>query len=259
MAAAAHDRVCGAQDEVHLIGAAVGHLDYSHTPHMIERYGRGCLLHESLKTYGRNWIGRTRWCWSRSFSAIRPVTCCLKIMARKTRHEDLDYRGVRDRLAVHHPLGGGDLSRRRDRELRAYRSQGADSGAMPHRESRAGGHQRGDRQRHGHRQPGQHPVDGLHPDRNDHRGPGVHRPECRVHERQVPDSCQGAAERAADPSRRLDWRQRHDPARGRRRPGRDGRGRGGRDPRRAALASGDRGSRRFSKLSPRLRRANQIV
>ncbi len=24
---------------------------------MIEKYGRGCLLHDTLKTYGRNWIG----------------------------------------------------------------------------------------------------------------------------------------------------------------------------------------------------------
>jgi acetyltransferase-like isoleucine patch superfamily enzyme len=62
---------------------------------MIERYGRGCLLHESLKTYGRNWIGAHTMVLEQVVLGYPTSDVLLKIMARKTRHEDLMYRGVR--------------------------------------------------------------------------------------------------------------------------------------------------------------------
>ena len=62
---------------------------------MIERYGRGCLLHESLKTYGRNWIGAHTMVLEQVVLGYPTSDVLLKIMARKTRHEDLQYRGVR--------------------------------------------------------------------------------------------------------------------------------------------------------------------
>jgi acetyltransferase-like isoleucine patch superfamily enzyme len=62
---------------------------------MIERYGRGCLLHESLKTYGRNWIGSHTMVLEQVILGYPTSDVLLKIMARKTRHEDLQYRGVR--------------------------------------------------------------------------------------------------------------------------------------------------------------------
>jgi acetyltransferase-like isoleucine patch superfamily enzyme len=62
---------------------------------MIERYGRGCLLHESLKTYGRNWIGSHTMVLEQVILGYPTSDVLLKIMARKTRHEDLLYRGVR--------------------------------------------------------------------------------------------------------------------------------------------------------------------
>ena len=62
---------------------------------MIERYGRGCLLHESLKTYGRNWIGSHTMVLEHVILGYPTSDVLLKIMARKTRHEDLLYRGVR--------------------------------------------------------------------------------------------------------------------------------------------------------------------
>ncbi len=62
---------------------------------MIERYGRGCLLHQSLTTYGRNWIGAHTMVLERVILGYPTSDVLLKIMARKTRHEDLQYRGVR--------------------------------------------------------------------------------------------------------------------------------------------------------------------
>ena len=62
---------------------------------MIERYGRGCLLHESLKTYGRNWIGAHTMVLEQVVLGYPTSDVLLNIMARKTRHEDLMYRGVR--------------------------------------------------------------------------------------------------------------------------------------------------------------------
>jgi acetyltransferase-like isoleucine patch superfamily enzyme len=61
---------------------------------MIERYGRGCLLHDSLKTYGRNWIGSYTMVLEQVVLGYPTSDVLLKIMARKTRHEDLKYRGV---------------------------------------------------------------------------------------------------------------------------------------------------------------------
>src|SRR6185503_4624724 len=62
---------------------------------MIERYGRGCLLHESLKTYGRNWIGAHTMVLEQVILGYPTSDVLLKIMARRTRHEDLLYKGVR--------------------------------------------------------------------------------------------------------------------------------------------------------------------
>lgn len=62
---------------------------------MIERYGRGCLLHESLKTYGRNSIGAKTMVLEHVVLGYPTSDVLLRIMARKTRHEDLDYPGVR--------------------------------------------------------------------------------------------------------------------------------------------------------------------
>jgi acetyltransferase-like isoleucine patch superfamily enzyme len=62
---------------------------------MIKRYGRGCLLHESLKTYGRNWIGERTMILENVILGYPTSDVLLKIMARHTRHEDLEYIGVR--------------------------------------------------------------------------------------------------------------------------------------------------------------------
>ncbi len=61
---------------------------------MIERYGRGCLLHESLKTYGRNRIGASTMILENVILGYPTSDVLLKIMYRRTRHEDLEYDGV---------------------------------------------------------------------------------------------------------------------------------------------------------------------
>jgi acetyltransferase-like isoleucine patch superfamily enzyme len=61
---------------------------------MIEKYGRGCLLHESLKTYGRNRIGAHTMILENVILGYPTSDVLLKVMARKTRHEDLAYGGV---------------------------------------------------------------------------------------------------------------------------------------------------------------------
>ena len=61
---------------------------------MIEVYGRGCLLHDTLKTYGRNRIGRDTMVLENVILGYPTSEALLRIMARKTRHEDLDYDGV---------------------------------------------------------------------------------------------------------------------------------------------------------------------
>ena len=62
---------------------------------MIKQYGRGCLLHESLKTYGHNWIGAHSMILENVILGYPTSDVLLKIMHRRTRHEDLDYVGVR--------------------------------------------------------------------------------------------------------------------------------------------------------------------
>ena len=62
---------------------------------MIEKYGRGCLLHDTLKTYGRTWIGRNTMILENVILGYPTSDFLLKIMSRGTRHEDLDYVGVR--------------------------------------------------------------------------------------------------------------------------------------------------------------------
>jgi acetyltransferase-like isoleucine patch superfamily enzyme len=62
---------------------------------MIEHFGRGSLLHDSLKTYGRNWIGRQTMILENVILGYPTSEILLKVMSRKTRHEDLDYTGVR--------------------------------------------------------------------------------------------------------------------------------------------------------------------
>ena len=52
-------------------------------------------MHESLKTYGRNWIGSHTMVLEQVILGYPTSDVLLKIMARKTRHEDLQYRGVR--------------------------------------------------------------------------------------------------------------------------------------------------------------------
>ncbi len=62
---------------------------------MIEKYGRGCLLHDTLKTYGRNWIGAHTMILENVILGYPTSDVLLKIMDRRTRHEDLTYDGVR--------------------------------------------------------------------------------------------------------------------------------------------------------------------
>lgn len=61
---------------------------------MIERYGRGCLLHDTLRTYGRNRIGRETMILENVVLGYPTSDMLLRIMARRTRHEDLEYEGV---------------------------------------------------------------------------------------------------------------------------------------------------------------------
>jgi acetyltransferase-like isoleucine patch superfamily enzyme len=61
---------------------------------MIERYGRGCLLHDTLRTYGRNRIGRETMILENVVLGYPTSDVLLRIMARRTRHEDLEYDGV---------------------------------------------------------------------------------------------------------------------------------------------------------------------
>lgn len=62
---------------------------------MIEKYGRGSLLHDSLKTYGRNWIGSRTMILEGVILGYPTSDVLLKIMGQRTRHEDLTYVGVR--------------------------------------------------------------------------------------------------------------------------------------------------------------------
>lgn len=62
---------------------------------MIKKYGRGSLLHDTLKTYGHNWIGHHTMILENVILGYPTSEVLLKIMSRRTRHEDLDYVGVR--------------------------------------------------------------------------------------------------------------------------------------------------------------------
>jgi acetyltransferase-like isoleucine patch superfamily enzyme len=61
---------------------------------MIEKYGRGCLLHDSLITYGRNRVGAHTMILERVILGYPTSDVLLSIMSRRTRNEDLDYAGV---------------------------------------------------------------------------------------------------------------------------------------------------------------------
>jgi acetyltransferase-like isoleucine patch superfamily enzyme len=61
---------------------------------MIERYGRGCLLHETLRTYGRNRIGRQTMILENVILGYPTSDVLLRIMAQRIRHEDLNFDGV---------------------------------------------------------------------------------------------------------------------------------------------------------------------
>jgi acetyltransferase-like isoleucine patch superfamily enzyme len=61
---------------------------------MIERYGRGCLLHDTLRTYGRNRIGRRTMILENVILGYPTSDVLLNIMSRRTRNEDLDFEGV---------------------------------------------------------------------------------------------------------------------------------------------------------------------
>ena len=61
---------------------------------MIEHYGRDCLLHDTLRTYGRNRIGRETMILENVILGYPTSEYLVRIMARRTRHEDLEYDGV---------------------------------------------------------------------------------------------------------------------------------------------------------------------
>lgn len=84
---------------------------------MIEKYGRGCLLHENLKAYGRNWIGAHTMILENVILGYPTSDVLLTIMARRTRHEDLDYRGVR---IGHHSIIRSEAVIYRDVEIGNY-------------------------------------------------------------------------------------------------------------------------------------------
>jgi acetyltransferase-like isoleucine patch superfamily enzyme len=62
---------------------------------MIDTYGRGCLLHDTLRTYGRNRIGRQTMILENVILGYPTSDVLLSIMSRRTRNEDLDYEGVK--------------------------------------------------------------------------------------------------------------------------------------------------------------------
>ena len=62
---------------------------------MIDKYGRGCLLHDTLRTYGRNRVGAHTMILENVVLGYPTSDVLLKIMSRRTRDEDLDYEGVR--------------------------------------------------------------------------------------------------------------------------------------------------------------------
>lgn len=84
---------------------------------MIERYGRGCLLHESLRTYGRNRIGRDTMILENVILGYPTSDELLRIMARRTRHEDLEYEGV---TVGHHCIIRSEAVIYRDVEIGNY-------------------------------------------------------------------------------------------------------------------------------------------
>ena len=84
---------------------------------MIKRYGRGCLLHESLKTYGHNWIGDHTMILENVILGYPTSDVLLKVMHRRTRHEDLDYTGVR---VGHHCVIRSEAVIYRDVEIGNY-------------------------------------------------------------------------------------------------------------------------------------------
>jgi acetyltransferase-like isoleucine patch superfamily enzyme len=84
---------------------------------MIEKYGRGCLVHESLKTYGRNRIGARTMILENVILGYPTSDILLKVMDRRTRHEDLDYRGVQ---IGHHSIIRSEAVIYRDVEIGNY-------------------------------------------------------------------------------------------------------------------------------------------
>ncbi len=62
---------------------------------MIEKYGRACLLHDSLKTYGRNWIGAQTMILENVILGYPTSDVLVSMMDKRTRTEDLNYAGVR--------------------------------------------------------------------------------------------------------------------------------------------------------------------
>lgn len=61
---------------------------------MIDKYGRGCLLHDTLRTYGRNRVGAQTMIMENVILGYPTSDVLLKIMSRRTRNEDLDYAGT---------------------------------------------------------------------------------------------------------------------------------------------------------------------
>src|SRR2546426_11378902 len=62
---------------------------------MIEKYGRACLIHETLKTYGRNWIGSHTMILENFILGYPTSDVLVAMMTKRTRTEDLRYAGVR--------------------------------------------------------------------------------------------------------------------------------------------------------------------
>jgi acetyltransferase-like isoleucine patch superfamily enzyme len=84
---------------------------------MIEKYGRGCLLHDTLRTYGRNRIGMLTMILENVILGYPTSDVLLRIMSRRTRNEDLDYDGV---TIGHHCIIRSDAVIYRDVKMGNY-------------------------------------------------------------------------------------------------------------------------------------------
>jgi acetyltransferase-like isoleucine patch superfamily enzyme len=84
---------------------------------MIERYGRGSLVHETLKTYGRNWIGAYTMILENVILGYPTSDVLVSMMTKRTRTEDLRYPGVR---IGHHCIIRSEAVIYRDVEIGNY-------------------------------------------------------------------------------------------------------------------------------------------